>query len=127
MNKLTDAVIVKTLEVCANEETDLCVGCPCFVNHCCIGYHNRENFITMVLDLINRQKAEIERLQKAIKVQDIMIGNQDLKIKGAKNEAIKELREKCVEHQDFHKGDDGKFRGWISVEDLDEIISEVSG
>ena len=40
------------------------------------------------------QKAEIERLQKAIKVQDIMIGNQDLKIKGAKNEAIKEFAER---------------------------------
>lgn len=42
-------------------------------------------------------------------------------------DALTTLREKCIEHQDFHKGDDGKFRGWISVEDLDEIISEVSG
>ena len=42
-------------------------------------------------------------------------------------DALQQLREKCLEHQDFHKGDDGKFRGWVSVEDLDEIISEVSG
>jgi hypothetical protein len=37
------------------------------------------------------------------------------------------FREKCLEHQDFHKGEDGVFKGWISVEDLDYIISEVSG
>lgn len=35
------------------------------------------------------------------------------------------FREKCLLHQDFHRGDDGVFKGWISVEDLDEIISEV--
>lgn len=42
----------------------------------------------------NRQKAKIERLQKAIKVQDIMIEQQDYKIKTAKSEARKELAER---------------------------------
>ena len=41
-------------------------------------------------------------------------------------DALQQLREKCLEHQDFHKGDDGKFRGWISIEDLDYIINEVT-
>lgn len=40
-------------------------------------------------------------------------------------DALQTIREKCIEHQDFHKGEDGKFRGWISVEDLDYIISEM--
>ena len=40
-------------------------------------------------------------------------------------EAIQTIREKCLEHQDFHKGEDVVFKGWISVVDLDEIISEV--
>lgn len=39
--------------------------------------------------------------------------------------AITALREKCIEHQDFHKGDDGKFRAYISIEDLDVIIDEL--
>lgn len=43
------------------------------------------------------------------------------------NSQLELLREKCLEHQDFHKGEDGVFKGWISVEDLDYIISEVSG
>lgn len=41
------------------------------------------------------------------------------------NSQLELLREKCIEHQDFHKGDDGKFRGWISVEDLDRVIDEL--
>jgi hypothetical protein len=43
---------------------------------------------------IKRLKAEIERLQKAIKVQDIMIEQQDYKIKTAKSEARKEFAER---------------------------------
>lgn len=40
-------------------------------------------------------------------------------------DALTTLREKCLEHQDFHKGDDGKFRGYISIEDLDRIVDEL--
>ena len=42
-----------------------------------------------------------------------------------REQAIKELREKCMEHQDFHKGDDGVFRAYISIEDLDRVIDEM--
>lgn len=48
-------------------------------------------------DMLNRQKAEIERLQKAIKVQDIMIEQQDYKIKTAKSKARKEFAERFQE------------------------------
>ena len=40
-------------------------------------------------------------------------------------DALTTLREKCVEHQDSHKGDDGVFRAYISIEDLDVIIDEL--
>lgn len=91
MNKLTDSEIVKALECCSEPAGKCCCEvCP---------LHYREDscttaLIKMTVELVNRQNAEIERLQKAIKVQDIMIGNQDLKIKGAINEAIKEFAEK---------------------------------
>ena len=39
---------------------------------------------------------ENERLQKAIKVQEIMLGNQDYAIKKAKAEAIKEFADEAV-------------------------------
>ena len=44
--------------------------------------------------------------------------------KGFKD-ALQKLREKCNEHQDFHKGDDGVFKGWVAMESLDDIISEM--
>lgn len=84
------------------------------------------------LDLINRQKAEIEEL-KADKIiakrkekdarelyKDVVI-----QLKTAKSEAINTIREKCIEHQDFHKGDDGVFRAYVSIEDLDNIINDL--
>jgi hypothetical protein len=41
------------------------------------------------------------------------------------NSQLELLREKCIEHQDFHKGDDGVFRAYISIEDLDRIVDEL--
>lgn len=184
MNKLTDSEIVKALEICANEETDLCTDYPCLVDDCCTGYHYREDFVTTVLDLIKRKDAEIERLEKARQKQAQFLGEErgqkyELinKITKAKSEAINEfaeklkcrshrfktidrifvdcipldyidnlvkemvgesnaqftthnsqlelLREKCVEHQDFHEGDDGVFRAYVSIEDLDNIINDL--
>lgn len=40
-------------------------------------------------------------------------------------DALTTLREKCNEHQDFHKGDDGVFRAYISIEDLDRVIDDM--
>ena len=56
---MTDNEIIKALECCIHS---CCVGCPCAdddANSC--NYDKK-----YVLDLINRQKAEIERLQKNI-------------------------------------------------------------
>ena len=48
----------------------------------------------MHINDVKKKDAEIERLQKAIKVQDIMIEQQDYKIKKAKSEAREEFAEK---------------------------------
>lgn len=40
-------------------------------------------------------------------------------------DALTTLREKCNEHQDLHRGDDGVFRAYISIEDLDYIVEEL--
>ncbi len=111
MNKLTDAEIVTALECCSKKD---CKQCPAFDEDIECG----ENIITLALDLIKHKDAEIERLT----VENLkMVAS----IKRLKDEAIQTIREKCVEHQDFHKGDDGKFRAYISIEDLDNIISNL--
>ena len=48
----------------------------------------------MIADASRKAEEEIERLQKAIKVQDIMIEQQDYKLKTAKSEAIKKFAER---------------------------------
>ncbi|MGN1303765.1 MAG: hypothetical protein ACI4YB_01890 [Oscillospiraceae bacterium] len=53
---MTDNEIIKILECCANAD---CKRCPCNIdNHHCKDIGSQE-----ILGLINRQKAEIERLQ----------------------------------------------------------------
>ena len=103
MNKLTDSEIVEALECCNGRG---CEHCPIGGKDCIHRCRNE------AIDLINRQKAEIERLQKRQKT--VVAEN-----------AITALREKCIEHQDFHKGDDGVFRAYVSIEDLDQVIDEL--
>jgi hypothetical protein len=86
---------------------------------------------------ISEQQAEIERLQdrnnKCIYLSDnetteFCVDGACPKFKTEemiKAEVINAIREKCIEHQDFHKGDDGVFRAYISIEDLDRIVDEL--
>lgn len=101
-NKITDDEIIKALECCGNQM------------YSCTDKQCKAKTLGNALDLINRQKAdydklyksylknqeifaeqslenerlkaEIERLQKAIQVQEIMLGNQDYAINKAKAE-----------------------------------------
>jgi hypothetical protein len=68
-----------------------------------------KGLVENIISMYNRQKAEIEN-----NAQFTM-----------QNSQLELLREKCIEHQDFHKGDDGVFRAYISIEDLDVIIDEL--
>ena len=60
--KLTDSEIVKALECCLETSGVNCGKCPYCDN--CVTDENTSLMMTDVLDLINRQKAEIERLEK---------------------------------------------------------------
>lgn len=57
---MTDNEIIKALECC---KKTICVGCPNFHNDKGILWC-KEELQSETLDLINRQKAEIERLKK---------------------------------------------------------------
>ena len=87
-NKMTDNEIIKALEFCA-EHVRNCAECPLNVtslDHC------STRLAQNVLNLINRQKAEIERLD-ALNT-DVFAGKVILQIKleNAKAEAIKEFQ-----------------------------------
>lgn len=96
---MTDNEIIKALECCCGD--DGCFGCPYTENHSC---RLLRNPIKDALDLINRQKAEIERLKENNRVlqycnQVNISSTAELhdRLRTAKAEAIKEFAENAVD------------------------------
>lgn len=56
---MTDNEIIKALECCVAETEDACVLCPLHDERWCVSTRNEA-----ILDLIRRQKAEIERYER---------------------------------------------------------------
>lgn len=126
---MTDEQIIKALECCATDDGDDCSQCPygnivyksgsggC-VNRC------RKD----ALDLINRQKAEIERLTDLsdqlgndIDIKLNYIYDLEEKIETAKSEAIKEFAEQLIRTAD---GDDEY--GTVFVFNINDLVKEMT-
>ena len=86
--KFTDDEIVKALNCCCNNED--CIGCPCLDHGC---YYE----VQYSLDLINRQKAEIERLNKEVD----RLSQCVLYHEGQIIDAIKEFAERLLDEYDI--------------------------
>ena len=118
---MTDNEIIKALECCGNIVDSTCKGCV---------YHETYNASCVVrlmrdaLYLINRQKAEIERLQKEkAKIHKLI----PKMIKEAKSEAVKEFAER------LKKSDVNTRMLYSSVvyelgeDDIDNLVEEMAG
>ena len=126
-NKLTDNEIIKALECCTNNEVSSCKEKDCPFRKFC--QKDIDALEKASLDLINRQKAEIERL-KNLKCLYAFDGEFKDCIKGdcfyrkkeddVKFEAIKECicRLKQIERQN------GEY-GYITLEDIDKVKREL--
>ena len=91
---MTDNEIIKALEICANNGD--CKECAINPHHGNYGYCT-SLAIKAALDLINRQKAEIERLQgynENLLTANTALSNEILEVK---TEAIKEFAERLKE------------------------------
>ena len=91
--KFTDEEVIKALECCANAD---CLNCPRWTEEW--GSGMCADFLPSVLDLINRQKAEIEILNKAVESECdscacALLDERD----NARAEAIKEFAERLKE------------------------------
>ena len=91
MNK-TDNEIIKALECCISGEECDCLLCPLHDEEFCTDERNRAE-----LDLINRQKAEIERLQEHNNILICRVDDIVYECDCAKQEAIKEFAERLKE------------------------------
>ena len=72
---MTDNEIIKALECCIHDDYDYCEECPYLKNKPC-----HEGLIQDAFDLINRQKAEIERLEEQDEIAEKIIREQADKI-----------------------------------------------
>ena len=144
---MTDNQIIKALECCA-DEMGCKKGCPCFdpkaKGSCCT--ISKIGIEKIALDLINRQQAEIERLQKVKeqikkeknKILDAQMflakicDNLEKKLKTAKAEAIKEFAErlKALDRLDvdvsYGYGRE-HYTEAIAVNLIDNLVKEIIG
>ena len=112
LNKLTDEQIIKALECCASNKD--CVSCPYYEKTYCVDAD--------ALDLIKRQKAEIETLREKYdraryNLQAVLDERAD------HSEAIKEFAERLKEKATV----DGDSTWWIANIDVDSVVKEMVG
>ena len=117
--KLTDEQIIKALECCT---TNNCTyDCPFYHDSCIKCKYSSSEIIKLSLDLINRQKAEIERLEKEVDRLSQCVMYHD----GQIADAIKELGEKVTEvfmrYAHLHTYADAARKDYIETVDGKEI------
>lgn len=112
---MTDNDIIKALECCAKGTTStVCLDCPLRFSDICTEEEN--GVVKLALDLINRQKAEIERLRKGNNFKKVQIDGFKKLLKRAdtiKAEAVKEFSHFLID-----KAEDGV----ISVAELPDLV-----
>lgn len=112
-NKLTDNEIIKALECCISDDKGIheaCRNCPLQGKNVDCPEYIRAS----ALDLINRQKAEIERYKGVIK----LLEND---VKTAKDEAIKD----CIRRLKQIERQKGEY-GYVTLADLDKVKKEMT-
>lgn len=113
---MTDKETIKALEYCTNESDGECKECEYDK------YYPRcvPKLLEDALDIINRQKAEIERLNNNISAMAVTLRNS---AKATRNEAIKEFAERLKKRQvricDCFEG--------VSIVDIDKLAKETEG
>ena len=124
---MTEEQIIKALEYCFTRGFDesTCYECPFYTATAKCTEDLRES----VLDLINRQKAEIERLKRDIAIHEHVHEESNaayqVLVKQAKSEAIKEFAERLKKHSFVDNLSlDGKET--VYVDDIDKLVKEMT-
>ena len=113
---MTDNEIIKALESCKRASVNRCEECPYKERITCALELRRD-----ALDLINRQQAEIERLQKVrANILKVMKEN----ISQTETEAIKEFERKIKAHAYYI--DTPKEHRVVDEDDIDAVLKEMT-
>lgn len=89
---MSDSDIIKAFEWCTGGTSQPCRECPLENEAFC-----KDKLEEGILDLINRQKTEIERLEVELKVMRGAANSYKMHHKSAKTEAVKEFAERLHE------------------------------
>ena len=123
--KITDEEIKSSLEVIAT--TRNCNECK--IRNCKWGTCNCSQITAnAALDLINRQQAEIERLEKIRKADNNLITSLNKCYETAKAEAYKEFAEKLKEkcYEDFQETYE-MLSPYVTDDYIDNLLKEIDG
>ena len=115
---MTDNEIIKALEDCSTYAYYYCSEC---------GFKDGD-LLKAALDLINRQQAEIERLEKIRKADNNLITSLNKCYETAKAEAYKEFAEKLKEkcYEDFQETYE-MLSPYVTDDDIDNLLKEMEG
>lgn len=115
---MTDNEIIKALECCTDESYENCNECPYSIDTVSC---ERMKLLEDSLDLINRQKAEIERLKEwenLLKAEKYSL---------IKSEAIKEFAERLKEKSFKTIRNYGLTKDVVEVCAIDNLVKEMVG
>ena len=126
---MTDNEIIKALECCTVGTFDCSKECPCYSSKSNLKVSScRFELMCEISDLINRQKAEIERLKKNIDGLNIFTKNH---IKVIRLQAIKEFAERLKDEMRLE--DDCRYdcmncfyecKGYVPI--IDNLVKEMT-
>lgn len=116
---MTDREIIQTLELCSSSKCDDCYYCntgiPCL------------NLYRQARDLINRQQAEIEKLQNDLVIWKDIAHRETSYVDKARVEAIKELTERLVAEKYYTGNKVGYGTYAVMVDDINNIAKKMIG
>ena len=132
--RMTDNEIIKAFRCCYLNE-DECEDCPCFKDGHCTDVGDVFNIVKQILDLINHQKAEIDklkyrvnRLKKYDEERDIALHSR--LIATSRAEAVKEFFEKLKEiahYDEIWTGEEEYVYKTIDFDEVEDLVEEMVG
>lgn len=117
---MTDEQIIKAMEYCATDDGDDCFQCPYGNivykpgNGGCVNRCRKD-----ALDLINRQKAEIERLKKELTEYKLRLKMSECTVDEIKAEAYKEFVNRLKNSNEFYN----RIRAIGNVDKMDSVVN----
>lgn len=119
---MTDNEIIKALECCKRSVgAILCTSnCPMYSE--CDSEDPMEDICGLALDLIDRQKAEIERLNIELQSMRNAANSYKMHYENAKSEAIKEFAERLKENYCFTD----RWGKIIPISTVDNLVKEMT-